>query len=90
MIAARNGWAKSRTFALPTPKTSANSASFAGLLWSPEVRQAGSLEELLNRIAMCSYAPQMCLNPWPIPHTLWEQYEREKNKNHELLPPEEH
>jgi alpha-D-xyloside xylohydrolase len=61
-------------------------ASFAGLLWSPEVRDAGSLEEYLNRLAMSSFAPQLCLNPWFIPHPLWQQYNAAKNTSGELLP----
>jgi alpha-D-xyloside xylohydrolase len=64
-------------------------ASFTGLLWSPEVREAGSLEEYLNRLAMSSFAPQMCINPWFIPNPLWMQYDREKNEKNELLPDEE-
>ena len=64
-------------------------ASFSGLLWSPEVRQASTREELLNRIAMASLAPQMCLNIWFMPHPVWEQYERAKNAAHELLPDDE-
>jgi len=64
-------------------------ASFTGLLWSPEVRQADSQEELLNRIGMASLAPQMCLNIWFMPHPVWEQYERAKNEKHELLPDDE-
>jgi len=61
-------------------------ASFAGLLWSPEVRRASTQGELLNRIGMASLAPQMCLNIWFMPHPVWEQYESAKNKAHELLP----
>ena len=40
-------------------------ASFAGLLWSPEVREARTLNELLNRVAMSAFAPQMCRPPQP-------------------------
>lgn len=64
-------------------------ASFAGLLWSPEVRNAGSYEELLNRLAMAAFAPQMCLNMWFMPHPIWEQYDEGKNKNHQLLSDQE-
>ena len=64
-------------------------ASFTGLLWSPEVREAGSLEEYLNRLAMSSFAPQMCINPWFIPNPLWMQYDRVKNEKNELLSEEE-
>jgi alpha-D-xyloside xylohydrolase len=61
-------------------------ASFAGLLWSPEVREAASLDELLNRLAVSAFAPQMCLNLWFMPHTVWEQYDGAKNKANQLLP----
>ncbi|HPO14681.1 MAG TPA: glycoside hydrolase family 31 protein [Candidatus Hydrogenedentes bacterium] len=64
-------------------------ASFCGLLWSPEVREAGTREETLNRIGMSSLAPQMCLNIWFMPHPIWEQYNRAKNEKHDLLPKEE-
>ncbi len=61
-------------------------ASFTGLLWSPEVREASSLNELLNRTGMSALAPQMCLDLWFMPHPLWEQYNGPKNKAHQLLP----
>lgn len=61
-------------------------ASFSGLLWSPEVRDAGSLEELLNRCAMSAFAAQMCLDIWFMPHPVWEQYDHDKNNAHQLLP----
>ena len=61
-------------------------ASFAGLLWSPEVREARSLDELLNRVAVSAFAPQMCLDMWFMPHPVWEQYHRDKNKAGQLLP----
>ncbi len=61
-------------------------ASFAGLLWSPEVRDAATVGELLNRVGMAALAPQMCLNLWFMPHPVWEQYDAAKNQAHELLP----
>jgi alpha-D-xyloside xylohydrolase len=60
-------------------------ASFTGLLWSPEVRQAATLDELLNRMAMSAFAPQMCLDMWFMPHPVWEQYDRTKNEANQLL-----
>jgi len=61
-------------------------ASFTGLLWSPEVRQAGTLGELLNRTALSAFASQMCLDMWFMPNPVWEQYNREKNEKHDFLP----
>jgi alpha-D-xyloside xylohydrolase len=60
-------------------------ASFTGLLWSPEVREARTLDELLNRVAMSAFAPQMCFNLWFMPHPLWEQYDAGKNKAGQTL-----
>lgn len=60
-------------------------ASFAGLLWSPEVREASSLNELLNRTALSAFAPQMCLNMWFMPNPVWEQYDRPRNEANQLL-----
>ena len=64
-------------------------ASFAGLLWSPEVRDASNLDELLNRVAVSAFAPQMCLDMWFMPHPVWEQYDRAKNKAGQMLPESE-
>jgi alpha-D-xyloside xylohydrolase len=64
-------------------------ASFSGLLWSPEVRDSASLDELLNRLVMSAFAPQMCLDMWFMPHPAWEQYDRAKNKANQLLPESE-
>jgi len=61
-------------------------ASFTGLLWSPEVRDSSNLNELLNRLAMSALAPQMCLDMWFMPHPVWEQYDRARNKAGQLLP----
>jgi alpha-D-xyloside xylohydrolase len=61
-------------------------ASFTGLLWSPEVREAHSLDELLNRVALSAFAPQMCLDMWFMPNPVWEQYDRPKNEARQLLP----
>ncbi len=60
-------------------------ASFTGLLWSPEVREAATLDELLNRLAMSAFAPQMCLDMWFMPHPVWEQYDRAKSKAEQFL-----
>jgi alpha-D-xyloside xylohydrolase len=64
-------------------------ASFTGLLWSPEVREAGSLNELLNRTALSAFAPQMCLDMWFMPNPVWQQYNRSRNETGQFLPEEE-
>lgn len=64
-------------------------ASYTGLLWSPEVREAPNLEELLSRIGMAVFAPQTCLNPWFVPNPIWTQFDSTKNKQNILLPEDE-
>ncbi len=64
-------------------------ASYTGLLWSPEVREAPNLEELLSRIGMAVFAPQTCLNPWFVPNPIWTQFDKAKNKKNILLPEDE-
>ncbi len=61
------------------------SAAFCGLLWSPEVRQAQSEEELLRRIAAVIASPQALLNCFMIPSPPWKQFDLEKNIAGKLL-----
>ncbi len=61
-------------------------ASFTGLLWSPEVRAAGSLDELYNRVALSAFAPQMCIDMWFMPNPVWQQFDRARNEKGDLLP----
>lgn len=64
-------------------------ASFTGLLWSPEVRKARNYPDLMNRVALAAFAPQMCLNIWIYPNPVWQQYDVQKNKANILLGQEE-
>lgn len=64
-------------------------SSFSGMLWSPEVRNAGSYDELLNRAALSSFASQMCMDMWFMPHPIWKQYRDEDNKAGRFLPEKE-
>ncbi|MHC1693929.1 MAG: TIM-barrel domain-containing protein [Eubacteriales bacterium] len=61
------------------------SSGFAGLLWSPEVRQCGSVEELIRRIQSVILSPMALVNAWMIPHAPWKQFDAEKNKRGEFL-----
>ena len=54
-------------------------AAFSGLLWSPEVRQCGSCEELIRRIESVIFSPLAIINAWMIPQPPWRQVEVEKN-----------
>lgn len=49
-------------------------ASFAGLLWSPETRNAPTLSQLQRRLAVSAFANQCLWNPWFNRLPLWENY----------------
>jgi alpha-D-xyloside xylohydrolase len=60
-------------------------AGFSGLLWTPEVRQAESPEELIRRIQTTIFSPLALLNCWRIPNPPWMQMDRDKNVRGEFL-----
>lgn len=61
------------------------SAACSGLLWSPEVRQTETEEELLRRIEAVILSPQAVINCFMIPSPPWKQYDYEKNCKGEWL-----
>lgn len=60
-------------------------ASFSGLIWSPEVRQTESEEELIRRLELVALSPYCCINMWMVPFAPWKQWDETKNKNGEIL-----
>ena len=52
--------------------TGLSSSSLSGILWSPEVRQAGSSREWLNRIQTVSFSPLAMINAWASGTKPWE------------------
>lgn len=58
---------------------------FSGLLWSPEVRQCDSVEDLLRRLQTVIFSPQALINAWMIPNAPWLQYDGEKNERNEYI-----
>lgn len=64
--------------------------SFCGLLWTPEMRFAYSEAELIRRLEMNVFAPQVCLNAFQVPNFPWYQFDYDKNNAGELLPDREH
>ncbi|MEI8311079.1 MAG: TIM-barrel domain-containing protein [Verrucomicrobiota bacterium] len=59
-------------------------AGFCGLLWSPEVRQCMSVEDLLRRLQMVVFSPQALVNAWMVPLPPWRQFDEVKNRAGEL------
>jgi len=54
-------------------------AGFSGLLWTPEVRDAASEEDLLRRIQSMIFSPFVLVNAWYIKHPPWKQVRTEEN-----------
>ena len=49
-------------------------APFSGLLWSPELRDAGSREELLRRLQVVVFSVQCLINAWYCPDLPWREF----------------
>ena len=64
-------------------------AGFTGLLWSPEVRQCDSVEDLIRRCQSVALSPHALINAWMIKNPPWWQFDYHKNNNNEPLPEHE-
>ena len=58
---------------------------FSGLLWSPEVRQCASVEELIRRLQAVVLSPQALINAWMIHNPPWKQVDWDRNNRHEFM-----
>jgi alpha-D-xyloside xylohydrolase len=54
-------------------------ASFGGLLWCPEVRDAKDTEDLIRRLQTVVFSPVAMVNAWYIRHAPWKQVNRDLN-----------
>ncbi len=54
------------------------SASFSGLLWTPEVRDAVSTEDLVRRVQAVALSPQALINAWYCAMPPWRQIDPTK------------
>jgi len=61
-------------------------AGFSGLLWSPEVREGASVEDLLRRIQAVALSPHALINAWYIKNPPWKQFATGQNNADEFLP----
>jgi len=59
---------------------------FSGLLWTPEVRDASSIEDLYRRLETVTFSPNAVINAWFIKNPPWDQVDRGRNNNDELMP----
>ena len=56
-----------------------STASFGGLLWSPELRDAKSETDFIRRMQTILIAPQAVVNAWYLKNVPWFQLNRELN-----------
>jgi alpha-D-xyloside xylohydrolase len=59
---------------------------FSGLLWTPEVRIAASVEDFYRRLEAVIFSGDALINSWFIPNPPWDQVDRDKNKGGEFMP----
>lgn len=62
---------------------------FSGILWTPEVRDARSVEELFRRMQAVILSPQAVINCWYMRNPPWLQIDRDKSNRGELMPDHE-
>lgn len=60
-------------------------SGFAGMLWSPEVRESRSVADLLRRTQTAVLSAQTLFNSWYLQHPPWLQIDKEKNNRNELM-----
>ena len=56
-----------------------STASFGGLLWSPELRDAQSETDFIRRMQTILIAPQAVVNAWYLKNVPWFQLNRDQN-----------
>ncbi len=61
-------------------------ASFSGLLWVPEVRDAVSTEDLVRRVQAVALSPQALINAWYIAQPPWRHIDKDRNNAGEVMP----
>jgi alpha-D-xyloside xylohydrolase len=54
-------------------------AGFCGLLWTPEVREASTPEELIRRLQSVVFSPLAMVNAWYLKNPPWKQVDRAAN-----------
>lgn len=65
-------------------------SGFGGLIWSPELRDAASVEDLVRRIQTVAFSPYACVDAWYIQNPPWKQIETARNNRGDFLPDWEH
>ena len=59
---------------------------FSGLLWTPELRNASSVEDLIRRLQAVALSPLALINAWFIKNPPWKQVARGPNNLGQFAP----
>lgn len=60
-------------------------SGFAGVLWTPELRDANSAEDLYRRVETIVFSAQTLVNCWYMKNPPWLQMNRDKSNHDELM-----
>jgi len=60
-------------------------SGFAGMLWSPEVRESTSIADLIRRTQTAVLSAQTLFNSWYLQNPPWLQIDKEKNNRNEFM-----
>jgi alpha-D-xyloside xylohydrolase len=61
-------------------------AGFSGLLWTPELRDGASSEDLIRRLQSVALSPLALINAWYIKNPPWKQVNRAANNAGQFSP----
>jgi alpha-D-xyloside xylohydrolase len=61
-------------------------AGFSGLLWTPELRDGASPEDLIRRLQSVALSPMALINAWYIRNPPWKQVKRAENNDGKFAP----
>jgi alpha-D-xyloside xylohydrolase len=62
-----------------------SNSGFGGLLWSPELRESASEEEMFHRLQTVLLSSQALVNSWYLKNPPWLQFNKDKNNADQFL-----
>ena len=60
-------------------------SGFAGILWGPEVRDMGSLEEFYRRLETSVFSALTQIDCWYLKNPVWKQIDKERNNQGQFM-----
>lgn len=63
-----------------------SNTGFSGLIWTPEVRESATTDELLKRVQTAVLSAQTVFNSWYLKNPPWLQINIDKNNHDDFMP----